>query len=383
VKLIKLVTLLTESLKEIDPKCHKVNDPIYRPNPYVKDENGNNQQEVKLNRIALPIQKKIVLTAASFLGTPQMQATPKDAIQQTMFDGLHQIEQDNKLDYKFTTIAKKRMTYKNCAELWYTENTDKDYWSDININGTKKLKMMLLSPDKGDLLYPVFDEFGDMVAFGRRYVIKDVDGKEITHFDIYTADFIYMAKKTNEGWLFATRTGSDLIYGTTFVSMPNPLNKIPIIYYYQLLTEWDDVQPLIERLEDISSNHSDTNDYVGSPIVFMDTDQIKSFPKKGQAGKIIQAQNGAKVSYLTYDAQPASVKMEMDNLWKYIYTLSHTPDVSFENMTGLGYFSTVAMQTMFMDAHLKARDHMESFGESIAAQDIICLRWPWCTSILN
>jgi SPP1 family phage portal protein len=57
------------------------------------------------------------------------------------------------------------------------------------------------------------------------------------------------------------------------------------------------------------------------------------------------------------------MKMEMDNLDKFIHSFSHTPDISFENLKNLGYFSTIALKVMFMDAHLKAYDSEEIFGE--------------------
>jgi hypothetical protein len=61
--------------------------------------------------------------------------------------------------------------------------------------------------------------------------------------------------------------GTELVYSEGVKSIKNTIGKIPVIYYHQHLTEWHDVQPLIDRLEIIISNLADTNDYSGSPIV--------------------------------------------------------------------------------------------------------------------
>ena len=91
--------------------------------------------------------------------------------------------------------------------------------------------------------------------------------------------------------------------------------------------------------------------------------EVKGFSEKGETGKVLQMDEGADVSYMTYDSLPESMKMEMDNLIKFIHAFSHTPDISFESMKGLGQFSGIALKMLFMDAHLKAYDSEEIFGE--------------------
>jgi SPP1 family phage portal protein len=57
--------------------------------------------------------------------------------------------------------------------------------------------------------------------------------------------------------------------------------------------------------------------------------------------------------------------MEIEGLLKYIYTFTHTPDISFEQMKGLGVFSGIALKMLFLDAHMKAADKEELFGECL------------------
>ena len=53
-------------------------------------------------------------------------------------------------------------------------------------------------------------------------------------------------------------------------------------------------------------------------------------------------------------------------LLKMIYALSQTPDVSFDNMKGVGAISGTALKTLFTDAHLKVQDHREVLDEHLS-----------------
>jgi SPP1 family phage portal protein len=137
-----------------------------------------------------------------------------------------------------------------------------------------------------------------------------------------------------------------------------------VIYYSQELPEWSDVQDLIERMEKLISNHADSNDYFGSPTVFLEG-EIEGFATKGEAGKVIQGKSGAKASYLTWDQAPESIKLEYSNLRSLIFDLTDTPDISIENMKSLGVFSGIALKMLFLGAHLKASEKEEIFGKGI------------------
>lgn len=355
-----LIKSIGDAIGQYEPKKHDITDSSKRPDKIIKAEDGNSDSVVKVARLPLPIQKKIVLVAAAFLGNPTLESTPEGTVQEDMVTVLNKVWSANKLDYKFKNIAKKTMSERQCAELWYTQEVDPAYWEGFPISSKFRLSMKILSYSLGDELYPVFDEFGDMIAFGRGYKIKDQEGKEQQYFDLYTADKFYFTKSENNVWLFSN--GTEYSAGVKFIA--NPILKIPIVYYSQPLTEWDDVQELIDRLEKKISNHADTNDYFDSPIVVA-SGKVTGFANKGESGKLLEADNGADVKYLTWDQAPESTKMEIENLQKFIYAFTHTPDISFENMKGLGVFSGIALKMLFIDAHLKASDKEEIFGEGL------------------
>lgn len=366
-----------KDLKQYNPKQHDVHDKGKRLDKCIKDDDGQAEMIVPVTRLSLAEQKKIVLLAATFLGSPTLSCTPAQGVEADMFSVLNTVCEDNKLNYKFKEISKTTMSERECAELWYTQEAEADYWEGTPIAGSKfKLRMRILSPSKGDTLFPAYDIYGDMVAFGRYYETVDtlpnslVQQNKVCHFDVYTKDrFYFMTKGEKETvWTYNTEPTSESATPEQKAAapkgIPNIIGKIPVIYYSQPITEWSDVQEMIERLEKKISNHGDSNDYFDSPIVVA-SGKVEGFSKKGEQGKLLQAENGATVSYLEAQYAPESMKMEIDNLIKFIHTYTHTPDISFENIKGLGTFSGIALKMFFMDAHLKAADKEEIFGQGV------------------
>lgn len=340
--------------KQYDPKKHAIFDAVTRPDKPITTDKGD--EIIKVARLPIPMQKRIVRLAAAFLcGNPiTLECAPDRPDEENFLAVIKRTWEDNKLDYKSKQLAKKMMGECECAELWYTEEAEPGYWADTpNDNGKVKfkLRMKIIASSLGDSLYPVFNAAGDMIAFGRGYKIK-INAKDVEHFDVYTADKIIQMRKSDTGW-------------TVDSDKTNPIKKIPIIYYSQDYPEWYDVQELIERLEKSISNHADTNDYHGSPMIKV-KGKVKGFAKKGESGKIIELEGeGADAEYMGWTQAPDSVKLEQENLMNLIHALTDTPNISFEQMKGLGTFSGIALKMLFLGAHLKAADHEENFGESI------------------
>ena len=196
-----------------------------------------------------------------------------------------------------------------------------------------------------------------MIAFGLGYK-SDKGTQKVENLDVYTQDKLYKYEAINGKWSLASGDG---------VVNPVPLlyGKIPVVYYSTKRAIWTDVQPIIERLETLISNFGDTNDYNGSPILAA-IGEIKGFSAKGESGKVIELNDGADLKYVSWDHAPESIKLEAAKLEEYIYTCTQTPNISFEQMKGLGAVSGVAFERIMIDAHLKAKDMQNGvYGEGI------------------
>ncbi len=373
-----------QALKEFNVDDHDVMNPDERKDkiiykPVIDERTGEAKMNestgkpevtvtsVKVNRVPLPFQEIIVNRRVAFmLGNPvtyDVVFNEDNKKEKALVDFVYQIEDDSKTLYKNKELARRMMSEMEVAELWYlVELKDHGSWNYISQKiGIPKpkfqLKMKVLSPALKDKLYPLFDEYGDMVAFARGYELKDEKGKSVEHFDVYTAEMTYKYVNLKEGW----RIDETAINGG---KIPNLVEKIPLVYYPQKKPEWAKVQGMIARIEKLLSNHSEMNDYFGEPILAIFGELIQAIGK-GESGKIMQLSENAKASFLALESPPESIKMEVENLEKFIYAMSQTPNIAFSEMKSLGDLSGVALELMFLDAHLAARAKEETFGVGI------------------
>lgn len=345
--------------KQYNPIEHDIHDTNKRPKKLINKPNaltGDPEQTyVDVTRLSVPLQKKIVERAAAFLaGNPiELECNADDQPATDFLAVIQKIWEDNKLNYKTKRLVKLMGAETECAEIWYADEVDPDFWEGTIMKGALfTLRMRIIAKSLKDDLYPVFDAMDDLIAFGRGYKQYNEAGKLIDHFDLYTEDAIHHYNKPESEW--------------QQLSLPekNFFSKIPVIYYKQDQVEWADVQHMIDRLEKIISNHADTNDYNGSPIIKVQG-EVTGFSTKGESGKVLQLANGADANYLTWDNAPESIKLEYNNLMSLIFDLTDTPQFSWEQLRGLGDLSGVALQMLFLNAHLKAADKEEIFGECI------------------
>ena len=81
------------------------------------------------------------------------------------------------------------------------------------------------------------------------------------------------------------------------------------------------------------------------------------------------------MQYVSWQQAPEAVKLEIDTLLKLIYTITQTPDISFDAVKGLGAMSGVALKLLFMDAHLKVQDKCEIFDDYLQRRVNVILEY--------
>lgn len=344
----------SEDYKNLDPKEHDVMDKELRKDKKIEVDPDNPESEnaeprfEKVARNPLALQKLIVKRAVAFLfgNAVRLNAeVKKDSTEAQILNAVKKILYDNKEKSLNRRVARNLFSCTEVAELWFPvpfEGKNDLY----GIKSKYKLRSAIFSPLLGDTLYPYFDETGDMVAFSREFSIV-TDGKPKVYFETYTDEYHYM-------W-----SDNAMVDG-----YPKKLDvgKIPVIYANQDQVEWADVQYLIDRLEKLLSNFSDTNDYHASPKIFV-KGHVTGFAQKGESGAIIEGDENSEAEYLSWQNAPEAVKLEIETLLMMIYTITQTPDISFDSVKGLGAISGIALKLLFMDAHLKVQDHCEVFDE--------------------
>lgn len=368
-----------EAEKALDPKKHNINDHILRPDKRVKvdaDNDADSAQKVistdgestnfkteKVARIALAIQKLIINRAVSFCfgNPPSYNSTPTNENEEAVVTALNRILYDVKSSSLNRKIGRSVFGFKECAEYWYT--VEKPEHTRYGFPTKRKVRCALFSPMFGDTLYPYFDETGDMVAFSRSFSRK-VSGEELVdYFETFT---------DTQHWLWIN--GANGYEAAPGYPKPVAIGKIPVAYGHQPKFETEDVDRLVDRLEFLLSNFADTNDYHASPKLFV-TGQINGWAKKGESGAVIEGEEGATMNYVSWQNAPESVRLEIETLLKMIYTITQTPDISFDSVKGLGAVSGVALKLLFMDAHLKVQDKREIFDDFLQRRVNILLAY--------
>lgn len=375
----KLIEKIINQKPEIDTDAvalfeisnHDVMDPsIRKKKPVTRTKRNNDGSPVlddagnktyattyeEVNRIPLPIQKFIVEQRVNMLLTNgiELETTTNNDTENNLIEVLKTSWKNNKIDYQLKELLTRQMSETEVAVIVYKEVAEEGYWAGTFNDGKKeKIRINILTSDGGEALFPVFDKFKDMVAFGRAYKLKDEDEeKDIEYFDIYTAEVNYYFRK-GAGW--------ELIETTRNIDQ-----KIPIVYFPQNKVEWSDEQLMIGRKEVIASSQADENDYTGNKITVVTAESIDSLPEKSDDGKTIQLTGpGADVKYLESDSAPESIKMERDFLTDNIYMFSGTIDYNalheFFGSAPSGY----AIKLLFQNAHLKASQKESDFGKGI------------------
>lgn len=359
-----------KDFRELDPKFHKVNNRASRPDKEIQLERINADQTktpytelVPVTRIALPYQEYLTATANAFLtgGKVKIIADAETDAEKATLKKLLEIWKDEKLAFKNSQIGQAIYSETEAVEIWYTKVTGE---------GNKKeyeLKCNIYTPSMGYKLIPIYDEYTSLLAFARQYTTKR-DGVEVAHLDVYTKDAIWRYEQKDGdriGWqIVPFKEATDEM--PLVSEMKIPYGKIPVVFYQINKPIWKNVQSSIERLEISKSNHSDQNDYTGSPILAA-SGTIKGFSTKGQTGKVVELEGGADLKYITADGAPDSVKMEQEGLKDDIHTLTQTPNLSFSELSKIsGQLSAPIMDRMLTGSHLKAKQMQQgAYGEGI------------------
>lgn len=332
--------------KELDPMLHKCMDKSEKPDRQLLGESGQLRGIDKVGRTPLAFQELIVARAVSFLFgfDPKIKAETSDPTSIELLNSVKKVLNIAKSNTLNADIATDLFSCKQVAELWYPVETkeSKDYYG---FESKTKLRTMIFSPLRGDNLYPFYDIFGDLVAFSREYTVTTLDG-DFKYFETYTAENIIKFDVSKEVVMLTNDK--------------NTIGKIPVVFAEQPTVEWYKVQKNIERLEDLLSRFSDTNDKNGAPILFING-ALQEMPSKESTGKLLVGEPGSTAQYITWSQAPESIKLEIETLIDFIYSFTQTPNISFESVKGIGQVSGIALKLLFIDAHMKVQTKRRIF----------------------
>ena len=317
---------------------------------------------VPVAKIVTNIPKKIVRTAAAFLFGGDMIVSADNMDDDSLQDFKQVFVRKLKMKSVFMRFARIVLSETKGAIVFYPVTKS-------NIKGTDKdgnpilkkevvLKAKILSTPKDDNVtnefYPHFDDDDDMDGFIHKYTAM-VNGRSCECVKIYTANEIITG--INDGQWVITKD-------------KNLFGKIPVVYAEVDQPDWEDIAVLMDAYEMRLSRMSDTNDYFGDPM--LKTYGQTNLPSKETVGKELNfsmevdpdtgtAYHGD-AEYLSWQQSIDSQKEEIANERHEIFSGASCPDLSFDNLIGIGDLSGVAREFMTIDAKIKATEQMEIFG---------------------
>lgn len=340
--------------KDYEPINHKIMDKSIHPDKMIHDDNGNVIKTEPITRIAIGLQKLAVKRMSEFMFTLPANTILEDDDEtfKDQYKALKKVLKKNRWDSLNKKRCKITSSECECAVYWYAVEGEKH--RSYGFETKFKLRHAIFSPKNGDELYPLFDELGDMIAFSRKFEIINTEDKTEQYFETWTAEKYYK-------W---AKTGIDAEW-ELIETLENPIKKIPIIYTYRPEPIWADADNgKVHEIEKLLSNNGDIIDYHSSPVLII-KGELKGAPKKREANKVFFAEQGGGAKYVSWQQSPESVKFQFETLLRLYFTELQLPDLSFENIKGLGAQSGEARKWMIVDAHLKVGDESEIYLDAI------------------
>lgn len=224
-----------------------------------------------------------------------------------------------------------------------------------------KLKCKTFSPVDDVHLYPLLNEMDDMLAMSFEYT-KTIKNKQVTFFETYTKDKHYIWNQNLEsgGWrsvLTQPTDDGEIANGEEVVLM-----KIPGIYGWRPKPVYDGLSPIRLEIEYSLSRNSNVIAYNSAPLLKV-IGGLKGQEEKGESYRIFRCEQGGDVSYVSWSQSIDALKYHVEKMEKLYWSQAQIPDISFENMKGLGNIGYDARQTLLTDAHLRIGDEVGIWTE--------------------
>lgn len=325
-------------MQEYNSQLHPVMSKAIYP-----DVVGADGRLTKVTRITYDLQRLAVKRTTELVtGIPVKRVyKPENDRQQEIAKVIERIFERNRIDS--VNIERCNMLFASCEvmTLWYAVEGRN------NLYGTQspiKMRCRNFSPMLGDELYPLFDEYGDLIALSVGYTRK-TGSDNITYFDAYTANR-HVKFSDEDGW----RVVEDEVI---------TLGKIPAIYVYRPTPIWEDTSKIVYEMEWAMSRSGNYLRDNSKPLFVVFADENISYGDEQSPDKefraVMQYPKGSTAQYITWQQSVDNLKYFMSELRQSFFTQLQLPDWSYESMKA-SPMSGESRKQLFIDAQLKVKD---------------------------
>jgi hypothetical protein len=324
--------------REYDPRKHPVmNKGAY---PDIVTEQGVQP----VTRITCDLQRLATKRMTELIcGIPVKRVyKPENDRQKEVAAFIEAIYDRNRIDS--VNVDRCNMLFAGCEvmTLWYAiEQPNVLYGRNTQL----KLRCRNFSPMLGDDLYPLFDEYGDMIAMSIGYRRK-VAKKTVDFFDAYTAT--KHIKWSTESGQWAEVENEDITLG-----------KIPAVYSCRPAPIWEDTSKTVYEIEWAMSRNGNYLRENSKPLFIVFADDVITYGNEKSPDKeyrsVMQYPKGSTAGYVTWSQAIENLKFYVEQLRSLFFTQLQLPDWSYDKMSQQA-LSGESRKQMFIDAQLKVKD---------------------------
>lgn len=327
-------------INEYDPQRHPVmNKAVYR------DIINEDHSVDYVTRITYDLQRLAVKRMSELCnGVPVKRVyRPENDKQKKIASYMEKVFERNRINSVNTERCSMLFAACEVMTLWYAIE---DRNSLYGFSSPLKLRCRNFSPMNDDELYPLFDEYGDLIAMSVGYSRK-VKGESVNFFDTYTQDHHYKWSNANDG-----RWEID-------VDEPITLGKIPAVYMYRPTPIWEDTSRMVYEMEWVMSRNGNYLRKNSKPIFAVFADEQIAYgderENNSEARSVMQYPKGSTANYITWSQAIENLKFYIAELRQAFFTQLQLPDWSYESMKA-SPMSGESRKQLFIDAQLKVQD---------------------------
>lgn len=338
--------------KEYNPKKHPIyTDPNYQDDP---------TKARKLCRVSCGFQKLASKRMSELVfGIPCKRIwDAQDDAQRNAVKFIEGIFKRNRIDA--VNLDRARKLYAGCefATIWYSVKQDAIY------GGTKsklKIRCKTYSPMNGDSIYPLFDDYDDLIALSVGYS-RTVGDTTYEYFETWQAERHLRWVRSGAEWSI----DADLSES----EMEGKIGKIAGVYAYRSEPIWEDESNNVYELE---WELSRTGNYIAKNskpnwVVCADPEDLKAMKHEKDSDttsrNVLYYPKDSKVGFETWNQSTDALKFQNEAIRRNFFMQLQLPDMSFESMKSTP-MSGEARKMMFIDSELKVMDESGTWIDAI------------------
>lgn len=337
--------------KDYDPTKHEImTNPALRP----KEKRKKNGQLDRPAKILYPAEKIVTRRMNQMCFTIPVERKYETGEDETLKAIAKAIEAVYE-KVRINGVNKNRMrAYFGACEvctIWYAveeENEDYGFKSKYKFKCRSYSQMPTrMSKISEANLYPVFDDYDDMIAMCIEYAITRRNQKTY-YFDVYTKD------------LFKSYSSKNGLYDDAEVEEAKiTIGKIPAVYLWRPAPIYDGIANNREDIELTLSRTSDVIRKNSAPIVKVVGELIGEKPEGGESREVYKLKDGGDVGLVSPALSHESAQYYIAQLKENIEEDTQMPNLSMTNVKSLGNIGEDARKTLLADAHMKVGEEKD------------------------